>query len=456
MPHTTLCPADAELPRTVILVVPMAACFRARILLATAAACLGAGLGRAKPILPQMVFGQQPARSAAGVNDAEGALGEPQFDSVPSPLPPNVAGIPFHITATSEIGDLVRLAGAAHLIDSVTVTLSSWAIRSDYPGSSELGFTHPITLKLYEVDRRSGQPRVGQLLARVDTPFLIPWRPEPDPTAPASPLRPWRASDGNYYGGLAFNLTFDLSAHSVALPDEVIASISFNTQDGGEAPLKKDGPYNALSVGVTAAPPVLGSRREPGAIFWKTSTGALYSDAGNTGVNVLRLDSGWGPYAPALRFNNSPYGALADLATRLMDLESANPLVNESLQEARKLATSVVERTLWENNREPRAMWGQLVFNLLAEIADELSVVARTRDRSASTAQEAVDSLVRVAHVLAEAAFADAIIANGNPTAIDSAQEAFDAAKNARQIGRADLSIDELGNAWREAQRAGR
>lgn len=430
--------------------------FRLPVLLAAAAAWAAAMVAAAKPILPQTVFGQPPQRVATTEDDTDPTLGEPQFDSVPAPLPPNVPSLGYHITGTSEFGDLVRLAGAAHFIESVTVTMSSWAIRSDYPNYSALGFTHPITLKLYDVDRRSGQPRVGQLLARVTTPFLIPWRPEPDPAAPPSALRPWRAADGNYYGGIAFNLTFDLSALTVALPDEVVVSISFNTQSAGETPLTVDGPYNSLSVGVNAAPPAIGTRRENGAVFWKTADGTFYSDGGGSGVNVLRLDTGWGPYAPALRIRNSPYGTLADLATRLQELDSAQPMIAESLQEARALTSSLVQRTLWENNREPRTAWGQLVFNLLAETADELSVVARSREPVGAEAQRAVDSLVHVAHTLAESAFADAIIANGEPTQIALAQSALDAAAEARATGRADLSIDELGNAWREALRAGR
>lgn len=407
----------------------------------------------AKPILAPIIFGQAGRAMPVDATDHDSTPAEPQFDTLAVPLPPNVASLGYHITATSEFGDLVRLAGTAHFIDSVTVTMSSWAIRSDYPGSSPRGFTHPITLKLYDVDRRSGQPRVGRMIETVTTHFLIPWRPEPDPTAPRSPLRPWRATDGNYYGGLAFNLTFDLSALAVALPDDIIVSISFNTQHHGEAPLGFEGPYNSLNVGVSSAPPAIGTDIGPGAVYWKTADGTFYSDGGAAGVNVLRLDTGWTAFTPAMRLNNSPYGTLADVATRLMDMHSLNAVSADALKEARTLASSALERTLWENNRHPRAAWGQLIFNLLAETADELSTIA-AGDPIAPQAQQAIDSLVTVARSLAESALGDAIIVGGEAMAVSRAQDALDAAARAHGAARADSMIDELGNAWREAQAA--
>jgi hypothetical protein len=431
----------------------MPARFRLRTFFLGCMASLGSPLSLcAKPILPQVIFGRAPM--AVDATDLEAICGEPQFDTLATPLPPNVASLGYHITATSEFGDLVRLAGAGHFIDSVTITMSSWAIRSDYPSYSPLGFTHVITLKLYEVDRGSGQPRVGRMLAAVPTPFLIPWRPEPDPAAPPSELRPWRAADGNYYGGLAFNLTFDLGALSIALPDEMIVSISFNTQYHGEAPLGVEGPYNSLNVGVSSAPPAVGTDLAAGAVYWKTADGTFYSDAGSAGVNELRLDTGWAAYTPALRFNNSPFGTLADVATRVMDMNGSNALSATALKEARALITSALERTLWENKRQPRTAWGQLVFNLLAETADQLSTIAASRDVLAPQAAQAIDSLVTVARSIAESALGDAIIVSGDPTSVAKAQDALDAAAQMQAAARADLMIDELGTAWREAQAA--
>jgi hypothetical protein len=137
----------------------------------------------AKPVLPAGLAGfpaggpTSTATQIAADADDDGPLGAAQFDTTSVPLPPNAASVGHEAAATSEFGDLVRLSGAAHFIDSVTVTLSSWAIRSDYPGSSPLGFTHPVVLKLYAVDRSSGTPRAGAVLATLSHDFLIPVAP---------------------------------------------------------------------------------------------------------------------------------------------------------------------------------------------------------------------------------------------------------------------------------------
>jgi hypothetical protein len=135
----------------------------------------------------------------------------------------------------------------------------------------------------------------------------------------------------------------------------------------------------------------------------------------------------------------------------LMDLKSDNQEVEAALREAASLLSAALQRTLWENNREPRVAWGSMVFDLLAEAADELSFVATSRDGNAPQSRDAVDVLVKVAQSFAETAFGNAVIVGGDSTGLAKAQESLDAAST-QFIGRADLAIDELGNAWREAQ----
>jgi hypothetical protein len=94
------------------------------------------------------------------------------------------------------------------------------------------------------------------------------------------------------------------------------------------------------------------------------------------------------------------------------------------------------------------------VFNLLAETADQLSTIAASRDVLASQAAQAIDSLVTVARSIAESALGDAIIVGGDAMSVARAQDALDAAAQMQSAARADLTIDELGTAWREAQAA--
>ncbi len=420
-----------------------------RLARVTLALTLWSPLAHAKPISPPSVAGYVgPVLAAEPVEDGDGRIAEAQFDSTTRPLPLNVPSLGYHASATSEFGDLVHLSGNTHFIDSLTVTMSSWAIRSDYPGSSPLGFTHPITLTLHAVDRSRGEPRPGAVLSTVTTSFLIPWRPEPEIASAPTPLRPWRGPDGLLYSGLAFNVTFDLGALAGSLPDEVIFGVGFNTQHYGVVPLGAPGPYDALHLGISAAAPVGAPDLAPGLVYWKTADGRLYADGGTGGVNTFRPDTGWTHYTPAVRFNNSPYGSLADALGRLEELPGSDAAASGALGEARKLLGSALERTLWNNHRTVRGVWGRLVFDLLAESASTLAPVTGHRDALGSQAEDAVESLLHVATLLAESALGEAIIASGDPTRIARAQHALEASAGESPA----RAIDELGTVWRESQ----
>ncbi len=428
----------------------MPACFRSRpALIGVVLALLVSTLG-GKPISPPSVAGYTGPRLAAEPADDEGRVAEAQFDTTTTPLPPNVPSLGYHAAATSEFGDLVHLAGSVHFIDSITITMSSWAIRSDYPDSSALGFTHPITLTLYAVDRSRGAAQPGPILTTVTTPFLIPWRPEPDATATDSPLRPWRGADGLLYSGLAFNVTFDLGPLAGNLPEELIFGVAFNTRQHGPAPLGAPGPYDALHLGVSVAPPTVGTDFLPGAVYWKTADGRLYADGGTEGVNVFRRDTDWSHYAPAVRFNHSAYGTLADALGRLESIVTEDPAASRALTEARALVRSALDRTLWADNRQVRALWGRLVFDLLAEATEQLSGATDGRDRLAAPVHDAVTSLLHVAGSVAESALGDALIAGGDARRLLQAQDALEAAATASPA----TAIGEFGLAWREAQLA--
>ena len=426
---------------------------RSRVFCALAAIVF-AGESAAKPIalahLARAASQQELASTAIGSDD-DLPLGEAQFDSTPSPLPPNVASLSYAATGTSEFGDLVRLSGIVHYVDNVIVTMSSWAIRSDYPGSSPLGFTHPVTLKLYSVDRTAVWPQPSVLLASVTQPFLIPWRPEPDPTS-TSPLRPWRASDGTFYTGLAFNLTFDLGSLGLALPDEVIASVSFNTEHFGSAPLRVPGPYNALHVGVGDRTPEPGLDVEPDAAFWRTARASNYADGGIGGVDLFRHDTGWSPYKPAVRFTDSAYGALAETAIFVHSLRRTHRDRATTLRAVSDLLAHALTRSLWDGNNRLQPTLGRAVFDLLAEAAAELSELAEIDNLAAEDARLAAGGLLSASRSVAETALGDAIISAGLPRRISRAEGAFDEAATDEADGDYAHAIDALGRAWRESQ----
>ncbi len=211
------------------------------------------------------------------------------YDATPNPLPPNVASLGFQATQTSEFGDYVHLGGTDRNLNTVTVTMSDWALFSDYSSNAtysgnSASWTHPITLNIYNAI--PGTPnQVGSPLGSVTQTVTIPWRPEADTTCAGGTA--WRASDGQCYNGKAFNATFDMSSLGVTLPNAVIVSVAYDTQSYGAHPTGVAGPYNSLNVGVpTGQTATVGSDDSSSKVFWNSSTG--------TG-GVFVEDSGWAP-----------------------------------------------------------------------------------------------------------------------------------------------------------------
>src|SRR6185369_9247477 len=214
------------------------------------------------------------------------------YDHIPNPLPPNVPSVGFQATQTAEFGDDVFLAGTDRRALSATVVMSDWAKHSDYLSMPAAGFTHPITLKLYSVDRSGINPALGAALGSVTQSFLIPWRPEGDPTCPNTGYGAgfaWRASDGQCYNGYAFKIVFDLRSLDLTLPSEVIVGVAYNTNTWGYNPIGQSGPYESLNVGLaTGTPASVGLDVEPDAVFWNTMTPGNYTDGGAGGIGIFR------------------------------------------------------------------------------------------------------------------------------------------------------------------------
>jgi hypothetical protein len=387
------------------------------------------------------------ASAASSTDDLP--LGPPQFNSTFIPLPPNTASLGYHPTATSEFGDLVRLSGAAHYVEAITITMASWAIRSDYPGSPAFGYTHPLTLKVYAVDRSASLPKPGAVLAEISRSFLIPWRPEP--TAGAA-QRAWRAADGNLYTGLAFNATFDLGALVRSLPDEVIFSVAFNTQHHGPKPLGVPGPYNALHVALSDKLPSPGADVEPDAVFWQTALASNYADGGVDGVNRFRRDRGWAGVKPAARFTNSPYGSLLEVSIELGKLGSPDPRTEAAFADAEAFVTQALLREFWDGNGRLTANLGRLAYNLIAAATDSLQAVAASNDPHARESRQVIDQLLDVSETLAEIALGDAIIGAGNARRISRSQGAIEEAHENEAGGFFSDAVEDFGAAWREAQ----
>jgi hypothetical protein len=223
------------------------------------------------------------------------------YDSIPSPLPPNVPSLGYQATQSSEFGDLIQFAGANRLLKRVTLVMSDWALASDYPsfpGSTGPTWNHPLTLNLYNVDNSGANPAPGTLIATRTQTFAIPWRPPADPTCPGGTA--WRASDGNCYNGLAFTVVFDFTGISV--PNQIIYGVAYNTQTWGYDPIGTPGPYVSLNFGLATLAPSVGSNPFPDTAYWNTQTAANYADGGAGGVGIFRRDTNWTPFSGAASF----------------------------------------------------------------------------------------------------------------------------------------------------------
>jgi parallel beta-helix repeat protein len=225
---------------------------------------------------------------------ASSAMAEVVYNAVPSSLPANVASVGFEATSTSEFGDYVHLAGTDRNLKTVTVTMSDWALASDYPSLPASGWSHLITVNVYS-NHLGGNGAPDTLLATKTQSITIPWRPAADPTC-ATPTA-WRSlADGQCYNGFAFNATFDLSTPNVTLPDDVIVGIAYNTADYGSAPIHTAGPYNSLNVGIpTGQTASVGTDDSADHVFWNTSFAPFYADLGVLGVGIFRQDTNWTP-----------------------------------------------------------------------------------------------------------------------------------------------------------------
>jgi hypothetical protein len=256
---------------------------------------------------PQAGSSDAAGLSAASFTPATASSGV-YYNSIPSPLPPNVVSLGFQATQTAEFGELIQFASPANrALTQVMVVMSDWALASDWP-SFDTGPTwnQPITLILYNVNNSGPNPAAGSVIATRTSTFAIPWRPAADPAVCGEPAQggnpaDWLAPDGNCYSGLAFVITFDFSG--VVVPSQIIYGVAYNTETWGANPIGTPGPYESLNLGLNTVPPTVGSNPFPDTAYWNTETSGNYTDGGAAGVGIFRRDTDWTPYNSAVTFN---------------------------------------------------------------------------------------------------------------------------------------------------------
>lgn len=222
--------------------------------------------------LSLMVFAV-PARAATSVI----------YDAVPATLPPSMASYAYQANSANEFGDYIHLGGTDRALGSVTVTMVTWAYHSLWSSMPVAGWSHPITLNIYNVV--PGNPNgVGTLIATQTQTFDIPWRPEPSSACTGNR---WQAPDNSCHNGYAFNIMFDMNSLNVTLPDDIIFGVAFNTQTWGYTPIGSSGPYNSLNIGAEGSVTV-GNDDDADKTLWSYWSGGS--------IVPLYEEPGWSPY----------------------------------------------------------------------------------------------------------------------------------------------------------------
>ncbi|NBU60128.1 MAG: hypothetical protein EBS23_10325, partial [Betaproteobacteria bacterium] len=206
----------------------------------------------------------------------------------------------FQATSTSELGDRISFGGTARTLQTATFTMVNWARYNDYNVGGQYygdgqwagnGFNHSFTLNIYEAGSGSSP---GSLITSITETKFIAYRPTV-----------WATN------GYAQNISFDLSALNITVPDSIVWGLAYNTQSYGSSPLGVGGPYNSLNMGLNdyAGGGVSAGSTDLDKLFWKT-TYPGYSPAGQ-----FAEFSGWTGYNPMASFTAIPApGAIALLS----------------------------------------------------------------------------------------------------------------------------------------------
>jgi len=152
----------------------------------------------------------------------------------------------FEAQNTAELGNVVGLAGTARQLHTVTITMVTLAKAADWDAmyqTNNAGWYHSIMLTVWKAD-------ASEILATQTVSSLIPWA-QPAPG----------------YSGMAFNVGFNFASENITLPDTVLVSVAYNTQNDGFNPIGTAGPYDALNYGTFDHAPFVGTDVTPGAVM---------------------------------------------------------------------------------------------------------------------------------------------------------------------------------------------
>ncbi len=238
------------------------------------------------------------------------------YNSIPNPIPPNVASEGPEAYAFSELGDGLNLEGpSGRTLGQVSVVLSSWGCKTGnwYTVNTcvtprNATFTEPITFKIYGV---APGPVAGPLLATLTQTFTLPYRPSSD-SVHCDGTAWYNNGDKTCYHGTATQISVDFSPFHLALPGKVIVTISFNSSHYGPSPFGQATacfattagcPYDSLNISTDSNGgnyKAIGSVLDPNSIFLNYTL--PNNSCSGTALTGLALDAGcWAGYHPMIQ-----------------------------------------------------------------------------------------------------------------------------------------------------------
>ncbi len=187
------------------------------------------------------------------------------FQRIPSIDQPSYPSYGLNGKSDIGLGDLVDLEIDNQRLESVDVVMVNFAQAANWPQLAEEnseGYFHPLTLTVYRV--------LGDdlfLVTEKTQDVLIPWRPA-------------TLDDGGEYpyGGRAFRARFNFTEEKF-LAGNLALVISYNTNQGGPAPLGAAGPYDSLNVALNDDTPLVGSDDNPSRVVRQTASRIYQSGA---------------------------------------------------------------------------------------------------------------------------------------------------------------------------------
>jgi hypothetical protein len=178
------------------------------------------------------------------------------YNSVPNPLPPNVASAGPEANAFSELGDAVQLTVNSGTLKEVTFVMSSWACQSgSWNGGNcvtkgDAKFKQPLTINVYSVNDGL-PPTVGSRLGTITETFDVPYRPSSTPDLCPGNTAWYNKKDKTCYHGIAaaYKVNFDNQHIDLPTNGKLIVTVSYNTTHYGPHPIGESAPCYTSSAG---------------------------------------------------------------------------------------------------------------------------------------------------------------------------------------------------------------